>query len=318
MHVKIFLSGIHSRSEDLIDKTRNYEKGLTSYSELEDAFKSDTSKLIKLQLSLRFYAISDGSLKWQDPIRPFIESLEGVRLGGYSRWFKTNTFYRKPVIYKRISLKEEVFPNYCFNYLIPSDQIRLIMLPGPFTLSTLSTNHYYNNFNELMCAYSNALSDLLKRVGGGRRFLLVLQEPSLAYEDLKPRLTQFSKIREALSIITDLSSDTVIHTFFGDIRDIISLFAGMETATIGLDLVETPLDHIDSFKVRRFAFGILNSFNPFREPKSFIRQCNELFRRLDLEEISLMPNTDLRYLPRPYADRKLNELSLLKKKLEVV
>jgi len=318
MRVKIFLSGIHPRSEDLINETRNYERGLTSYFELENAFKRDASKLIELQLSLGFYAISDGSLKWQDPIRPFIESLEGVRLGEYSRWFGTNTFYRKPIVFGRISLKDDVFSDYCFTYLIPSDQIGLVMLPGPFTLSALSTNHYYKDFNDLMFEYSNALLELLKKVGMGRSFLLILQEPSLVYECSKPGVAQFPKICEALSNVIDLIPNTVIHTFFGDVGGVMDLLAGVENATIGLDLIETSLDSINGFKAHHLAFGILNSFNPFKEPKSFIKKYLELFRRLDLEEVSLMPNTDLRYLPRVYADRKLKELSLLRKELEVI
>ena len=101
------LGGIYPRSEKLIELTRSYDRGKTDRASLEERFEQDARDLVSLEEDYGFETFSDGAFEWQDQLRPVIESLEGVSTGTrYSRWFDTNTFYKKPAITGKIAVSK--------------------------------------------------------------------------------------------------------------------------------------------------------------------------------------------------------------------
>src|SRR5213594_3130772 len=114
------LSGVHPRSEKLIELTRSYDRGQANWHEVSRLLDLETRQIIELQVKLGFEYLSDGSLAWQDPLRPLTRALEGVNSGTrYSRWFDTNTFYQKPVVTGEVSLRESK----------PDEFVRVDLLP---------------------------------------------------------------------------------------------------------------------------------------------------------------------------------------------
>src|SRR2546428_7984761 len=103
MSPEIQLAGIHPRSERLIELTRSYERAKSSWSQVEVQLEQETKEIIKLQESLGFRHFSDGSLAWQDQLRPITRSLYALDPGTrYSTWFATHTFYLKPTFLRNI------------------------------------------------------------------------------------------------------------------------------------------------------------------------------------------------------------------------
>src|SRR5438876_608630 len=99
------LGGIHPRSEQLIELTRSYDRGKTERASVEKQIELDTIELVKLQDESGFENFTDGAFSWQDQFRPVVESLDGITTGTrYSRWFDTNTFYKKPTVNGKIGL----------------------------------------------------------------------------------------------------------------------------------------------------------------------------------------------------------------------
>src|SRR6266571_7274028 len=132
MSPEIQLAGIHPRSERLIDLTRSYERVKASWSQVEVQLEQETKEVIKLQESLGFRHFSDGSLAWQDQLRPLTRSLKGVESGTrYSRWFDTNTFYQKPIIVGKISAGDIDPKNFLRAELLTEDRDRKITLLDP-------------------------------------------------------------------------------------------------------------------------------------------------------------------------------------------
>src|SRR5712692_872221 len=64
------LSGLHSRSEELIEVTMAYDRGQTDSSKTSNLLDRETLQIIDLQKRLGFEYLSDGALCWQDPLRP--------------------------------------------------------------------------------------------------------------------------------------------------------------------------------------------------------------------------------------------------------
>src|SRR5881628_2350696 len=165
MSPEIQLAGIHPRSERLIELTRSYERAKASWSQVEVQLEEETREVIKLQESLGFKHFSDGSLGWQDQLRPLTRSLKGVESGTrYSRWFDTNTFYQKPIVVGKVSAGETDPKNFLKTRLLAGEKDRKVTLPGPYTFSQLSENKHYKNYADLLFDIATAEREIIRRL----------------------------------------------------------------------------------------------------------------------------------------------------------
>ena len=146
------LTGIHSRSEDTVKVSRDFDRSRATKETLDSTFETDAKNLVKLQLESGISRVSDGQLLWQDFIRPFSERLVGLKGGAdLSRWFDTNSFYRKPSVVKKVKLPEDrsFIQDYevtsALNLAKEGKVKRKISIPGPYTLASLVQDEHYNS-----------------------------------------------------------------------------------------------------------------------------------------------------------------------------
>jgi 5-methyltetrahydropteroyltriglutamate--homocysteine methyltransferase len=311
-----FLSGIHSRSEELIDSTKAFDRAEISDSRLEMCYREDTRKLIGLEVEAELDFICDGMLRWHDPLRPFIRSLEGVVPGPYYRWFETNTFFRKPIVKGELSIAGNSLEQLFFLDLLPSDKDSLVVLPGPYTLSRLSEDEYYGDVLSLVPAYAKTLDYTVRRLSSARKLGVVLSEPCLVYDGTRPDKKVLSVIVEEIEKIASNSSFCLVHTYFGDASKILNLLDSFSKPWIGVDLTETYVEALNAFHGKKVALGILDSLSPIVETPSSLKRLFEKVKKIDFASIAFCPNTDLRYLPREISDNKIRSLKLLKKMVE--
>ena len=315
--VGAFISGIHARSNRLTEATRKFEKGELSETQLQDYWAEDTRALVNLQIKSNLTIVSDGMLCWPDPLRPLIRNMKGIILGGYSRWFETNTFYRKPIVLGELSLENASLRKSYRLQAIPRNYNKMIILPGPYTLTQLSENKYYHDSWELMSAYAEVLSGFVQELlHNSETLFFMFQEPCLVSESFKPHKDCFSQISEILGKIIHNESRTIIHTFFGDISKIQNLMLEFDNVQLGVDLTETPPNVLGNFEGYKLALGIVDSLSPIVETPILLDKSLEIISRIRFNQIAICPNTDLRYLPRKIADRKLRALKFLKEETE--
>ena len=136
--VEAQLTGAFPRSEKLVEATRAVTRGKTSQAEVDAIFDEDLASLVELQNSVSLDILVDGQLNWQDLFRPFSAIFTGVELGGLTRWFDNNTFYRKPNITQKISYKGTDLERYFRHKLLPLNSSKKAILPGPFTFAALA------------------------------------------------------------------------------------------------------------------------------------------------------------------------------------
>ncbi|MGQ9781139.1 MAG: hypothetical protein ACUVQ8_02635 [Nitrososphaeria archaeon] len=316
MQTLTFLSGIHSRSEELIDSTRAFDKAEIGASTLMAHYKRDTERLIGLEVEAQLDLICDGMLRWHDPLRLFVESINGIILGPYLRWFETNTFFRQPIVVGELGAKRCSPTKMFFVDLLPLNRESLVVLPGPYTLSRLSQDNYYRGLEELVLAYSQTLDHIIQKLLSKRKFGLILSEPCLAYESTRPDKKISATILEVIERIASKPSFCLIHTCFGDACKISDMLTSFSRPWIGIDLTQTPVDALPIFRGRKVAFGILDSFSPIVETSASLKRSIDLIKRVDFESIAFCPNTDLRYLPRQMSDSKMLSLRSLKEAME--
>ncbi len=309
------LSGLHSRSEELIDLTRSYERGQASWADVEDRLKFETSQIIQLQDKLGFDYVTDGGLAWQDLLRPLTRALAGVTTGTrYSRWFDTNTFYQKPIITGKISPDGFEPDQFLQSQLLPKTRKWKVSLPGPYTFSELSENKHYNSREDLVLDVAQAEREIVQRLGNAGVSLVQLSEPCLVYRPYREEPLSNSETELALKALgllaKDVSIEVLVHTFFGDARPLLPRLLELSVAGVGFDLYETDFSGLKLETTKTLDLGIVDARESHVEdPKWIVQTAGRLSKEVQGSDFVFSPNSDLRYLPREVADKKARVLA---------
>jgi len=303
------LTGIHPRSEILVEATRRYDRDSISEEELKGVLREDILRLVQLQQEAEFTCITDGLLDWQDLFRPIISRTQGIHEGPLTRWYDNNNFYRKPVILGKMIWRPERDHPLIHASLLPKMKRWKAILPGPYTFSVLSDNKHYSDKGELLSDYASVLKEEVRRLEGAGVSQIQLSEPSMVTKN--PSREWIERTRNAISTIRRGSRiEVMIHTYFGTIEKILPDLLDFDIDIIGIDFYQTELESITDIDITKtIACGCIDSRNSIVEDRyqiaDFVRRVVE---KLNPPGICLCPNCDLEFLPRAKADQKAMEL----------
>jgi 5-methyltetrahydropteroyltriglutamate--homocysteine methyltransferase len=322
---QVSISGIHPRSENTVKVSRDFDRLRATEEELDRAFNEDANNLVSLELECGFDSLSDGQLRWQDFIRPFSESVGGLKGGAdLSRWFDTNTFYRKPSVEEKISSAPVHLERYSANVPTRDNKSRKISLPGPYTLASLVENHSDVSKTELVYEFARVLRSTINDLVKIGYSTIQVNEPSLVYRygesavsnsnDLDAFVYAFSEA------ISGIKADLWLHTYFGDCAKILKdLLALDNISTIGVDFTQTSLNDISSlnFEGKSLACGCVDGRNSLLESPEWIASfCKQAIGKLKPSGIVIIPSCDLKFLPRISADNKVKSMAQAKKTVQ--
>lgn len=316
------LAGLHSRSEDLIELTRSYDRGRASWAEVENGLRLDTSELVQLQDRLGFEYVSDGALFWQDQLRPVTQSLTGISVGTrYSRWFDTNTFYQKPTVTGKISLGDFKTENFLQLGILPRHGKWKVSIPGPYTFVELSENKHYRDRDELVRDVAQAEREIVKRLAQAGVSLVQLSEPCLVYRPYREEVLGQLELDGALQGIGHVARGSeakiLVQTFFGDATQVLPRLLELPVSAVGFDLYETDCTTFEERTAKELVLGIVDARESNIEDPNWIAETAASVRKhLETPTLSLAPNSDLKFLPRSAADKKLTALAQGAKILE--
>lgn len=315
-----YLVGIHPRPEPLIEATRAYDRKRLDAARLEELFDKERRSLIEAQADAGLTYLIDGLLNWQDLLRPFTESLDGLETGALTRWFDNNTFYRKPVVKTRVAWTNPVLSGrYIRRELFPPDTAVKAVLPAPFTFTRLSENTYYRNWRELLHDVADALNREAKSLQSLGVSCIQFSDPSLAFPYPREPISrdEVELARESVEIaVSGLRLKTCLHTYFGDASRILPWILDFPVDMVGVDFFETSLERIGEYSfTRELGCGCVDGRNSMVEPVEeivdFIRKAAD---ELSPPRIYVSPNSEMEYLPHQVAQKKLVNIGKASKK----
>jgi len=118
-------------------------------------------------------------------------------------------------------------------------------------------------------------------------------------------------------MVSSTTSQSIVYTFFGNALRVRNLLTSLNSQWIGIDVTETPIEILSYFKGYRVAIGIIDSLSSVVETPNLLKNYIRIIKKSGLKEVALCPNTDLRFLPRKIADRKISSLKVLRDAIEV-
>ncbi len=309
------LGGIYPRSEQLIELTRSYDRGKTERASVEKQIEQDTIELVKLQDESGFENFTDGAFSWQDQLRPIVESLDGITTGTrYSRWFDTNTFYKKPTVSGKISLARFDVKKFICADILPKSKPWKVSLVGPYTFSELAENLHYKTQSELVSDLAHAEHAIIRRLraDGVSQFQIV--EPCLVYRPYREQALGHAELEIALAALRetvhDIDARLTVQTYFGDATTILPYLLKLPVHGIGFDLFETDHTRSKIETKKTLALGIVDSRESNVEnPKWIAETATQVSKHVFSDNIVLVPNSDLKFVPRQVAEAKSRALA---------
>lgn len=322
MVLETTLAGAYPKIGDTTEEQKlrrslhQFDKNEISDEDLAQIKNEVTEEVIRQQLEAGLDIVTDGLIRWDDPLRVIVQNVTGVEISGLIRYFDTNTFYRQPIIESRLEFIKPILVNDFQFAQERSPKPVKVVLTGPYTLAKLSRNRFYREFKQLALDLAHLLhKEAVALEEAGCKYIQ-FDEPALL--QFKQELPLFLQVYEVLT--AQLSkAEKIVQFNFGNLEGIYPKILGLNVERIGLEL--TPgHKNWDVIKTAPFTkklmAGIVDARNTRMESEAeLVKLLHQLGESVNLDTTWLSTSHSLEFLPRANARKKLELLTQVAKQL---
>ena len=297
--MSLILYGQYPRSEQLVQATRDFDRGRIDESALLSSYKADRLALIDMQDKCEY--MSSGLFHWEDLMRPFTGLIEGSTAGALTRFLETNTFWRILKCSKALKLRDTVVDQWIDGYF-HSDPSRkcVFTLPFLFLFRDFSSGL---NLEQIQSLFFELIAAIETRYKG----VIVFFEPSIGWRELedeerKAALLFSEKLKKRVS-----NPIALMTSFFSVEREINYLFE-LSFDMLGFDfyrnrqqalLQEFPED-------KSLLAGVISTDSTALDSKEGLHQFIENAKNhLDEDRLYFTTSGMAELLPREVMDQKI-------------
>jgi 5-methyltetrahydropteroyltriglutamate--homocysteine methyltransferase len=287
--MRAFVPGIYARSEELVQATRDLDRGRTTPEDVDEIFERDLEAFVAAQEEAGLDLLSDGLLRWQDVFRPLAEATEGLDARPLVRFLDTNTFYRAVLV--------DGEPR--FSRPLPRPELPaggwVATLPSPLAFSRASDGAV-----SAETAASAVLAPQIQAYTDAECPLVVLAEPFAARDDVPELLGALAALPDGVPLALWLP--------FTDASHLLERLADAPVAAIGVDFYLTPLDALPRDYPKEVLAGIVDARRSLVEDLDEIGHFVEAVLQRSPAGVALVPNGDLQFVAEPIAREKVLRL----------
>ncbi len=304
-----YVSGVMPRSETLITAFRRLASGRETYESLKNLALEETRETIRIQQEAGVSHVAEGQLLWHDLLRPFTDTLEGIKTGPLTRWFDNNMFYKKPLIVSRLKRRAPVLEGYLFLELVNNLAWKLT-IPEPYTFYLLSEDRAYSRIDEAVYDIAEIISDELRGLRERQPNLLQLTASCLATKKLSR--DEVEVVRESVRMIRKgYGGSLMLHLPFVDASTAFFWILDVGADIIGLDPYVSKVEDLSGYSFGGYlAVGALDSRTSYLEPVEYIKRVTEdVGSAVSARALHLTSSADMEFLPRGVAFSKLKRMA---------
>jgi len=294
------------------------EKGEKTDADLRAAEDQMTERALAEQVEAGLDLVTDGLIRWYDPVSHLAGKLSGIKINGLLRFFDTNFYFRQPIVHGKMKREKPLMvEEFLFAKAKSSKPVKTV-LTGPYTLARLSIgqNEETGKFDNLLAGYTQALAEEVAALAGAGSSFIQVDEPALLKHPEDFGL--FETSIQALAARKG-SARLGLAFYFGDIARLYPKVQGLPVDVLCLDFTYSPnLAEIVETEgsSKTLAFGLLDGRNTrLEDPTALARQLERMLGRLKPDVAYLTSSSGLEYLPRDRAQLKLRHLTTVKKTL---
>jgi 5-methyltetrahydropteroyltriglutamate--homocysteine methyltransferase len=286
------------------------ERGEIDDAELQAAERAQTDEIVHEQEGAGIDVVTDGQIRWCDPISHVLRGFDGVRINGLLRFFDTNCYFRQPVISSGVRRRGPLLRD---DFVMASTAAQRPVKPvltGPYTLARHCViAGGYSSVAALAEALSTALvAEVQELVQAGARYIQIDEPAILSHPDdirlLRQLLEPLWQARGAAQI--------VVATYFGDAEPLYAQLNSLPADVLALDLTYSSrlAETIAATGAsKRLALGVVDGRSTrIEDAAALARSVDAMLRHYVLDAVHLLPSCGLEYLPRARAHAKLQLL----------
>ena len=344
-HIRLSSTGSYPRVSDnpesqLLERTAvSFSRGERTSADLLDAQNTVTRRAISEQVRAGLEIVTDGQIRWNDPISHLAAKLDNVTLQESLPFFGTQKSFRqpvccgKPVRRNAMIVDEYSFARNALGHLRtpPGKAGKLAIKPvltGPYTLAKLSASDssakngahdHRAHLEERVHAYSEILALEIEALAQSGAHLIQIDEPAiLAHPDewiifvaaVKRLAESRDKIHKA-----GRKLDLALYSYFGNASPLYEKLVGLPVEILGLDFVSSPTLFETILSVgapKSLALGFLDGRSPKMENVTELAsRVDRILPKITGSQVFLGTSCGLDYLAADVAFAKLASLSNL-------
>ncbi len=286
-----------------------WERGELSDEEFERVQAEVTREVIEEQVRAGLDRVTDGQIRWYDPISHFTRKLQGCEINGLLRFFDTNFYFRQPVVVGDVKWKEPIVKDeFMFAKEVSSAPLKPV-ITGPYTMAKYSIDRHYDDLRGLALDYAKALSNEVRELDEAGAEEIQVDEPAILknsddFEILDDAIFELIKPRKDARI--------ALYTYFGDAAPLYGKLARLPVDVLGLDFTYSPglPEKIARLGCKKdLGLGLIDGRNTRIEGELEVLDVLErIVPNVGSERVYLNPSCGLGYLPREVAFRKLQNM----------
>src|SRR5579863_410515 len=299
------------------------EKGEKTDADVAAAEDRMTELALGEQIAAGLDVVTDGLIRWYDPISHLAGKLDGVKITGLLRFFDTNHYFRQPVVHARIERTRPLLVDeFRFAQGKSSRPVKAV-LTGPYTLARHSieagngTNgggsaSSADGLGRLLEGYTAALAAEVAALAAAGATRIQVDEPSITHH--AGDFARFASSFAALAAQKG-SAELSLALYFGDAAPLYDRLQGLPADVLSLDFTYSPrlIDRVAAGSAKQLALGLVDGRNTKLEDTRVVaRQLERIAHGSGLREAYLTPNCGFEYLPRDRARLKLARLAAIK------
>jgi 5-methyltetrahydropteroyltriglutamate--homocysteine methyltransferase len=342
-HLRLSSTGSYPRASDtpesqLLERTAiSFERGERTSADLLDAQNTVTRRAIREQVKAGLEIITDGQIRWNDPVSHLAAKLENIRLHDSLPFFDTPRRFRQPVFSGKpgrrgpLVVDEYSFARNALGHLKtpPGKAGKLAIKPvltGPYTLAKLSASagHPANGaaghraaLEDRVRCCAEILAAEIEALAQFGAHLIQIDEPAiLAHPEDWPifssAIALLAQSRDKVNK-SERKLDLALYTYFGDAAPSYLKFLALPVDILGFDFTSSPalLETIASAgSPKSLALGFIDGRRPAMENAQDVAlHIDRLLPRIDGSQVFLGTSCGLEYLTADAAFAKLALLS---------
>jgi 5-methyltetrahydropteroyltriglutamate--homocysteine methyltransferase len=282
--------------------------------EITSVYEEARADVIESQQAAGLDRVVEGQLRWDDMLAHPLAVHDSVETRGIVRYYDNNNFYREPVVTDSLSNDGgDVAAELEAASDLADDALQAV-LPGPYSLSELATDEYYDDEAEFLDAVAEFLADEADQFPDVETLFLL--EPSLVTD--APEDGEDERASEAIDAVASAAdAEVVVQTYWGALEEKVHAhLLDADIGAVGYDFVtdhEANLYNINEYGTKDdIALGLVDGQNTLVESPGEIRERIDWVDEQtanDFETIYATANTELFYLPVNKFEAKLDALA---------
>jgi 5-methyltetrahydropteroyltriglutamate--homocysteine methyltransferase len=276
--------------------------------QLEAAYQATIKRVLDEQAQAGIDLVTDGQVRWDDLLTPFVRAMEGAHTGGLLRYYDNNVYYRHPVVTGALRRQRPaVVEDFRYAQSVSARPVKAVLV-GPFTLATLSEDRFYGDLSQLALAAAEVLHQEAQDLVKAGATVVQIDEPALGYHAHKVHLARAALER----VVHGLGVKTVLATYFGPLEAVYPALLDFPVDQLALDIAERP-HHLSLVLAnpgtKELTLGVVNARNTRLEREAdLLGMLQRVTERVPADRLWIGPSTGLEFLPHATARRKLDVL----------